>query len=407
MDNEHLSSARQTLSFRSFIVINGNIASVSFPILRALLQIIRIAEALKRRGFNVHVLISQDFEHHVKEAGFPYVTYEMEISLVGNGALKLAGYFLSKTEAIWERLEAVVSSISFDAVLYDSFCMWGYYLAKTRNVPAITLSTGATYNSENFIREYIFAPEQRFFAMPDQVVRSWWEYYGRSYRLFKKTGVKALKPLDLFTGEGDLQFCSSVEELAYKMPGVHWIGIDIENQAWELGVEPEWLEGDLVFISFGTVSFHTIEFYQSAANCLGGKPYKVLIASKLAASQLIDVPSNVKICPFINQIEVLKKAKVFVSHCGIDGLFEAASCGVPIVARPEKADQYLNATKLKKLGGCIWPNRETFIEELPGAIETLLTDPSYSANMRRLNSFRENAGGPTRAAEIISRYLLG
>jgi hypothetical protein len=59
------------------------------------------------------------------------------------------------------------------------------------------------------------------------------------------------------------------------MLGVHWIGIDIESQAWELGVEPEWLEGDLVFISFGTLSQLTIAYYEEVIRCLGGKPYKV------------------------------------------------------------------------------------------------------------------------------------
>jgi MGT family glycosyltransferase len=369
-------------------------------------QIIKIAEALKRRGFNVVVLTNQLFEHQVKEAGFPYVTYEMDTSLQGNSALKLAEHFLGRTEAIWDRLEGVVSNIAYDAVLYDVFCTWGYYLAKTRNVPAITLSTSPTFSSENF-KEFVFAPEFRFFAMPDQVLRSWWQYFGRSYRLFKKTGVLAPKPLDFHTGGGDLQFCSSVEELAYKMQGVHWIGIEIENQAWALGVEPDWLEGDIVFVSFGTVSFHTIDLYQSLVNCLAGRPYKVLIASKLAASQLTDLPPNVKICPFVNQIEVLKRTKVFVSHCGLNSLFEAAFCGVPMVAVPEKGDQYFNATKLERLGGCIWPRRETLFEDLPGAIETLLSDPSYSQNMRRLNSHRVAAGGPTRAAETIAKLLLG
>jgi UDP:flavonoid glycosyltransferase YjiC (YdhE family) len=131
------------------------------------------------------------------------------------------------------------------------------------------------------------------------------------------------------------------------------------------------------------------------------------ITSKLAASQLTDVPSNIKICPFVNQIEVQKRTKVFVSHCGLNSLFEAASCGVPIVAAPEQNDQYFNARKLEKLGGSIWPSRETFIEELPEAIETLLADPSYSENMRRLNLCREAAGGPTRGAEIIYKLLLG
>jgi MGT family glycosyltransferase len=378
----------------------------SLPMHGHFFQLLKQAQALQLLGISIIFLIHPDFETFIRGKGFEVITLDIK-PISGALLLEVPEFMMKLTEKSWDLVQEAVSSISFDAVLYDAFCTWAYLLAKTRKVPAISLTTCPTFNSDTFIREFALAPQDRFFAAPLRFMKSFWNCFGGSYRLFKRTGFFIPKPLDFLTGGGDLNLSSSIEELACIIPGVHWIGIDIEHQPWDLGVEPEWLESDFVFISFGTISKLTIAYYEEVIRCLAGKPYKLLISSKLAASQLTDVPSNIKICPFVNQIEVLKKAKVFVSHCGLNSLFEAASCGVPIVAAPERHDQYFNARKLEKLGGCIWPSRETFIEELPGAIETLFADSSYSENMRRLNSFREDAGGPTRGAEIISKYLLG
>jgi MGT family glycosyltransferase len=387
----------------------GKMATVlvtSLPLFGHCFQLLKVAQALKQIGITVIFLIHPDFEGRIRDKGFEVIT--LDITFVpGQSPMELAEDLSSLTEKGWDLAQEAVCSTSFDAVLYDAFCTWGYLLAKTRKVPAISLSTSTPFFSDNFIREYTLAPQDRFFTAPVRILKSFWNCFGGSYRLFKRTGVLIPKPLDFFCGSGDLQLSSSIEEFAYSRPGVHWIGTDVEHQSWDLGVDPEWLEGDLVFISFGTISQLTLPYYESLVSQLAGKPYKVLITSKLAASQLTDLPSNVKICPFVNQIEVLKRTKVFVSHCGLNSLYEAASCGVPIVAAPEQNDQYFNARKLETFGGCIWPSRETFIDDLPGAIETLLSDPSYSESMRKLNSYREAAGGPTRAAKLIRKLLLG
>ena len=67
-------------------------------------------------------------------------------------------------------------------------------------------------------------------------------------------------------------------------------------------------------------------------------------------SDLGVIPSNFIIKEFIPQLEVLKKAEIFISHAGNNSLNESLSFGVPMVLCPQQGEQTTAARQFHKKG---------------------------------------------------------
>jgi UDP:flavonoid glycosyltransferase YjiC (YdhE family) len=137
----------------------------SLPIYGHHFQLMKIAQALRQHNITVVVLMDTGFENHLRDAGFASIIVPVKFEPEG-GVLEDPEYVMHSTEETWEALQVAIQNTSFDAVLYDHFCIWGFYLAKLRKVPAITLTTCISFNSENFIREFNLADKDQFLASP-------------------------------------------------------------------------------------------------------------------------------------------------------------------------------------------------------------------------------------------------
>ena len=87
--------------------------------------------------------------------------------------------------------------------------------------------------------------------------------------------------------------------------------------------------------------------------------------------QSLRLPRHVRAIQWAPQNDVLaaKATKVFVTHCGVNSLQEAAYHGTPIVAVPFLADQPYNAAKVSHLHCQLWRSNPT------------LTKPDWGLNL--------------------------
>ncbi len=70
--------------------------------------------------------------------------------------------------------------------------------------------------------------------------------------------------------------------------------------------------------------------------------------------------------------------KVFVYHCGLNGIWEAVYHGVPIVAIPFSGDQFDNAQRVVSRGMGVKLDITTLTsDELAEAIRTVINDKRY------------------------------
>ena len=76
----------------------------------------------------------------------------------------------------------------------------------------------------------------------------------------------------------------------------------------------------------------------------------ILNTGKIRPETLGRIPDNIYALSFVPQIEVLKHADVFLTHCGMNSINEALCEGVPMVAMPFLNDQITNARRITELG---------------------------------------------------------
>ena len=95
---------------------------------------------------------------------------------------------------------------------------------------------------------------------------------------------------------------------------------------------------------------------------------------------------------------------VFVSHCGINSVHEAAIAGTPIVGIPMFADQRDMAIRVADAGIGLWMNKRTFTsEQLRAGILQVITGDTFRRALPRVQRSLDEAGGVRRAADLIER----
>ena len=118
----------------------------------------------------------------------------------------------------------------------------------------------------------------------------------------------------------------------------------------------------IIYVSFGTVTTQNLWNHNSKAksfiievfkyivdNLKGSEEFDVIVATGRSD---IDIawPSNFKVYETVNQLEVLSKAHLFITHCGGNSFSEAIHHNVPMIGIPFFGDQHLIADKIRKLG---------------------------------------------------------
>jgi MGT family glycosyltransferase len=121
-----------------------------------------------------------------------------------------------------------------------------------------------------------------------------------------------------------------------------------------------------------------------------------------------DPPPNVIVRPYMPQLEILKRADVFITHGGMGSSSEGLWYGVPLIVYPQMADQPFVAQRVKTLGAgyVIYqvPKRPAELDEM---VDAIVADEGVQAECQRIaTSFRE-AGGAVRAADAIGAYIRG
>ena len=102
----------------------------------------------------------------------------------------------------------------------------------------------------------------------------------------------------------------------------------------------------------------------------------------------------------MNQLEVLSKASVFVTHCGMNSVSESLYMAAPMVLYPQTNEQWAVARRAREMGAGIELQGDS-VEEIRAAVLNVLREPQYAqAAIACSRDFRE-APGPREAAEFI------
>ncbi len=145
----------------------------------------------------------------------------------------------------------------------------------------------------------------------------------------------------------------------------------------------------------------------------GGAPGPVAAAGWRAARRpgdgsadpavLAPLPDEWLVRPFLPQVALVQHAALAITHGGNNGVTEALSAGVPLVALPFSTDQFAVAADLERasLGRALDPNRAS-VDEIAAAVDALLAS-SAPVRAEVLGAELRADPGPARARRAAAR----
>ncbi|WP_435796821.1 macrolide family glycosyltransferase [Streptomyces flaveolus] len=178
-----------------------------------------------------------------------------------------------------------------------------------------------------------------------------------------------------------------------------------DADAWTRPADAE----TVLLISLGSAYTRQPEFYRQCLAAFGDQPglHVVLQIGKYTdPRELGEIPPNVEVHAWVPQRAVLERADAFVTHAGMGGCGEGLLAGVPMIAVPQAAEQFMNADRLVELGVARRVDTaDATAETLRAALHGLLTDPEVRRRSARLRADTRAEGGTRRAADIVEQAL--
>jgi len=168
-------------------------------------------------------------------------------------------------------------------------------------------------------------------------------------------------------------------------------------------------EKGVVLMTFGTIASSfpvaVAEKFLSAFRRLEG--YRVIW--RMRNTDALDIPDNVMISQWLPQNDILahSNVKLFITHSGNNGQYEAVYHAVPMIGFPISGDQVYNAKRLDHRGyGLSMDLHDFTADQLLDNIHKILGDNSYKERVAKASEiFRSQAQSPVERATFWIEHV--
>ena len=163
----------------------------------------------------------------------------------------------------------------------------------------------------------------------------------------------------------------------------------------------------MLYISLGTIFTDNPAFYRTCIKAFGDGAWQVAMTiGGLDRAAVAPIPPGVDVRPRFPQPAVLRHARAFISHAGMNSTMEALYYGVPLVTLPQMPEQAANADRVVELGLGERLAVDTLTPDtLRQAVTRVTTDEQVRANLERMRRAIRDAGGAERGATLIEGLL--
>ncbi|XP_059808456.1 UDP-glucuronosyltransferase 2C1-like [Hypanus sabinus] len=164
----------------------------------------------------------------------------------------------------------------------------------------------------------------------------------------------------------------------------------------------------LIVLSLGSlVSYLPKQITMEIANAFAQVPQKVIW--KYDGEIPLKIGNNTLLTKWIPQNDLLghPNTRVFISHGGINGIYEAIYHGVPVIGMPLFSDQFDNVVKLESRGVAKMLNVATMHStDLLQALNEVINGTFYQDNMKKLSALhRDQPVSPMERAVFWIEYV--
>ncbi len=364
-----------------------------------------VAKELVNRGNNVRYYSFEEFREKIEETGaefigcdsfLPSVNEEVETGKKTMSTTEMTIVDLQVTMAMDEFLAKQVQEFKPDIIVSDSVCFWGKLTARKYKIPMVVSTTTFAFNKYSSKYMKSSADEVMDLIKGQKRIKA-------ELKKLEKYGYheKSIMPLvqnDNYTdtivyATENYQPCSDTYSKHYKFVGPSLITDYVPNKDHKRPV---------VYISLGTVVNYKPGFYKKCIEALKNEKVDVIVSCGRAIdpAELENIADNVTVSQSVNQLEVLSKADVFLTHCGMNSVSESLYMGTPMVFLPQTNEQRAVATRAGEMGAGLELRGES-VAEIHDAIMMVLNTSSYAENAMKCSEDFRSASGAKGAADFI------
>lgn len=153
----------------------------------------------------------------------------------------------------------------------------------------------------------------------------------------------------------------------------------------------------LLYVSLGSLLTDPV-FHRSCVAAFGDGAWQVAMNAHDAGP----VPSTVDVQSWFPQPAVLRHARAFVTHAGMNSIMEALCHEVPLVMVPRTPEQAANADRVQELG---LGERLEHVDDLRAAVERVTTSRAIRRDLARMRAAIQDSGGVQRGADLVCGLL--
>ena len=396
-------------------------------------------KALRERGHSVTFFNLADTGHAIGESGLKFVPFGLEEYPEGAleqvfkkiGTLQGAAgfqYFLERmitlARASFRDLPGLIEAHQIDALVIDQLFPGGATVAQHLGLSYASLANAAATNRERSVppptlswsydaSESGMARNEKAWQQMSQAFTPWREAENaqrKAWGLVPYDNVleNSFSPLAQIT-----QMIEAFDFPRKEVPSAfHYVG-PLRHRSAQRPVSFPWerLNGKpLIYASMGTLQNNLQGTFRTIMDACAPLDVQVVLSlggSALPESELGEIPKNVILVPYAPQLELMARAKLCITHSGLNTALDALTYGVPLVAIPITNDQPGVAARIEATGtGEALPLDELDAERLRELVVTVLGERRYRERAQGIQQAIAHTSPLEQACEILEEHVL-
>ncbi|PAD66656.1 hypothetical protein CHH83_22935 [Bacillus sp. 7586-K] len=344
-----------------------------------------------------------DLKEKIEETGATYMPYSIERLEDTNYTEEQLKYFpivfrvcIESTATMLEFLLNEVDREKPDYIIHDSLATWGKYVGQIKQIPTICSTTTFPFH-ESFLN----MPKE-FFNLILQFARGDLKHLVKAlsiqHRLCKKYNMKKPPLLDALASKEKLNVVYTAAEFTPNGEVFDetycFVGPSISDRGEGEKVTLPISEKPVVYISLGSIFGDNKKFYEDCFHAFKDieATFVLSLGNKMKETDFSFVPENFILYDFVNQIDLLQKVDIFVTHGGMNSAQEGLYFKVPLILYPQQQEQEMIAQQVERLG-CGIHLKECNSDTLKQSLLKLLNNEEYKQRSEEFGTLLQEKGG--------------
>ena len=283
-----------------------------------------------------------------------------------------------------------------DVVYTDSVCFWGKLNAWKHHVPMVVSTSTFAFNqlSSQYMKNSPKEMADMILGLPrvSKELKKLEPYGYHVKNVFSLISNDNQTDTVVYTSRKFQPYAESFSD------HYAFVGPSVFSKA----VPDKTKERPLVYISMGTVINDRADFYANCIEALRDQNVDVVISCGNAVNResLGELPDNVHVYPYVDQLDVLSRADAFLTHCGMNSVSESLYMATPMLLYPQTGEQKAVARRVTEIGAGIVLNDDS-VDGILASVQEVLSNSAYGKAAEACRMDFRSCAGAAGAAEFI------